>query len=82
MWIYQKTEKGASLINMDHVSRVYVNKSAVYAMIGDCDIERVIGLASEEEAEHFMKWLATIIHYDSRRVVSISEWADSDGKGD
>lgn len=58
MWIYQKNEKGSALINVDHVSRFYVNKSAVYANIGDCDIERVIGLSSEEEANDFMRWLA------------------------
>lgn len=57
MWIYQKNEKGSALINVDHVSRFYVNKSAVYANIGDCDIERIIGLSSEEEAERFFAWL-------------------------
>ena len=58
MWIFTKTEKGASLINLDHVARFYVNKSAVYAIIGDCDIERVIGLESEEAAADFLHWLA------------------------
>ena len=42
MWIYQKNEQGSALINVDHVSRFYVNK----------------GLSSEEEANDFMRWLA------------------------
>lgn len=73
MWIYQKNEKGSALINVDHVSRFYVNKSAVYATIGDCDIERIIGLSNEEEAHNFMRWLATKIHYnpDKNTVLDI-----------
>ena len=76
MWIYQKNEKGSALINVDHVSRFYVNKSAVYATIGDCDIERVIGLQDEEEARKFMAWLATKIHYnpDKNRVLNIADY--------
>ena len=61
MWIYTKSEKGAVLLNTDHIARFYVNKGGVYANIGDCDIERVIGLESEEAALGFMSWLANHI---------------------
>ena len=62
MWIYQKTEKGSSLINTDHVSRFYINKSAVYANIDNGDIERIAGFPNEEEAERFFAWLVDKIN--------------------
>ena len=62
MWIYQKNEKGSALINVDHVSRFYINKSAVYANIDNGDIERIAGLPNEEEAERFFAWLVCEIN--------------------
>lgn len=76
MWIYQMNEKGSVLINVNHVSRFYINKSAVYANIRDCDSERIIGLPDEGEARKFMAWLGTKIHYttEKNRVLNIADY--------
>ena len=86
MWIYKKTEKGASLINTDHVSRVYINDSSVYADIVGGDIEKVVGLSSEKTAERFMVWLTRKIHnYNAHvegQVIFACRRGEFDGEGD
>ena len=66
MWIYKKTEKGASLINTDHVKSFIIKDGEVIAVYdsfrpmpdGRQLKTSVAKVGSEQEARDFIQWLA------------------------